>query len=216
MVEQMKATVVQMLKGIERYNPENLQTLEHYVKVQAAENAYDLEANLTVLKLYQFTPSKYRESIAELIMLKALTNLPHSDFVLCKCLLSPETLGTDRMMRIQDLAENLERCNFVDFWMLLENLRSLVNPIVGFDDSIRKFICHVIGITYQTVDKRQLQRLLGNISEGDLKSWMQKYGWKLQDDNTTVFISVQDTIKSKNITEKIEFENVAPLMAKSF
>ena len=68
------------------------------------------------------------------------------------------------MMRIQDLAENLERCNFVDFWMLLENLRSLVNPIVGFDDSIRKFICHVIGITYQTVDKRQLQRLLGNIS----------------------------------------------------
>lgn len=34
-----------------RYNPENLATLECYVETQARENAYDLEANLAVLKL---------------------------------------------------------------------------------------------------------------------------------------------------------------------
>lgn len=34
-----------------RYNPENLATLERYVETQAKENAYDLEANLAVLKL---------------------------------------------------------------------------------------------------------------------------------------------------------------------
>lgn len=34
-----------------RYNPENLATLERYVETQARENAYDLEANLAVLKL---------------------------------------------------------------------------------------------------------------------------------------------------------------------
>ena len=34
-----------------RYNPENLETLESYVGVQASQNTYDLEANLAVLKL---------------------------------------------------------------------------------------------------------------------------------------------------------------------
>ena len=34
-----------------RYNPENLDTLESYVGVQASQNTYDLEANLAVLKL---------------------------------------------------------------------------------------------------------------------------------------------------------------------
>lgn len=36
---------------LHRYNPENLVTLEQYVDTQARENAYDLEANLAVLKL---------------------------------------------------------------------------------------------------------------------------------------------------------------------
>lgn len=71
-----------------RYNPENLQTLESYVDYQSRENTYDLEANLAVLKLYQFNPHRYNSNITCQILLKALTNFPHTDFVLCKCLLS--------------------------------------------------------------------------------------------------------------------------------
>lgn len=71
-----------------RYNPENLQTLESYVEYQSRENTYDLEANLAVLKLYQFNPQRYNSSVTCQILLKALTNFPHTDFVLCKCLLS--------------------------------------------------------------------------------------------------------------------------------
>lgn len=71
-----------------RYNPDNLGTLERYVEIQARENAYDLEANLAVLKLYQFNPRMFNIDITQLILLKALTNFPHSDFILCKCLLN--------------------------------------------------------------------------------------------------------------------------------
>lgn len=46
MFEQMTANVDTLLKGIGRYNPENLATLERYVEAQAKDNAYDLEANL--------------------------------------------------------------------------------------------------------------------------------------------------------------------------
>ncbi|NWI47668.1 EIF3K factor, partial [Picathartes gymnocephalus] len=70
-----------------RYNPENLATLERYVETQAKENAYDLEANLAVLKLYQFNPAFFQTGVTAQILLKALTNLPHTDFTLCKCMI---------------------------------------------------------------------------------------------------------------------------------
>jgi translation initiation factor 3 subunit K len=60
------------------------------VDYQSRENTYDLEANLAVLKLYQFNPQRYNSNITCQILLKALTNFPHTDFMLCKCLLSEE------------------------------------------------------------------------------------------------------------------------------
>ena len=56
-MEGMRAEIKTMLQGIERYNPENIKTLEHYVDLQAREKGYDLEADLALLKLYQFNPS---------------------------------------------------------------------------------------------------------------------------------------------------------------
>lgn len=75
-----------------RYNPQHLSTLEHYVEVQSQENTYDLEANLAVLKIYQFHHD-YNLDITVKIMLKAITNFPHSDFVLCKCLLNEKLVS---------------------------------------------------------------------------------------------------------------------------
>nr|XP_054327641.1 eukaryotic translation initiation factor 3 subunit K-like [Pongo pygmaeus] len=87
MFEQMRANMGKLLKGIDRYNPENLAILERYVETQAKENAYDLEANLAVLKLYQFNPAFFQTTVTAQILLKALTNLPHTDFTLCKCMI---------------------------------------------------------------------------------------------------------------------------------
>ena len=54
------------------------------METQAKENAYDLEANLAVLKLY---PAFLQTTVTAQILLKALTNLPHTDFTLCKCMI---------------------------------------------------------------------------------------------------------------------------------
>merc|ERR1719419_342846 len=86
-IEQMRANVGKLLRGIDRYNPENLATLERYVEMQARENSYDLEANLAVLKLYQFNPAYFQTQVTSQVLLKALTNLPHTDFTLCKCMI---------------------------------------------------------------------------------------------------------------------------------
>lgn len=48
-------------------------------------------------------------------------------------------------------------------------------------------------------------------SDVTLKHWVKKYGWR--DEGNLIFIASQDeNIKTKNITEKIEFEHLAPLM----
>lgn len=50
-------------------------------------------------------------------------------------------------------------------------------------------------------------------SEQTLRYWVQKYGWKEMSDGM-IFIANQDeNIKTKNITEKIDFDSVAGIMA---
>jgi len=209
----MRQNIAGMLKGIERYNPENLATLEKYVEIQARENAYDLEANLAVLKLYQLNPLRFNVDITCQILLKALTNLPHTDFVLCKCLLSEKIMQEDSINQIIFLGDILEQCDFQIFWDRIFNMGDLCNRIIGFEDSIRKFVCHVVGITFQTIDRPLLAQLLGSVDDSTLKHWVKKYGWK-EESKSVIFIANQDeNIKTKNITEKIDFENVAGLMA---
>ena len=60
---------------------------------------YDLEANLALLKLYLFNPTYNNLTVVVQILLKSLTNLPHTDFVLCKCLLSQEVLEEPQVTR---------------------------------------------------------------------------------------------------------------------
>ncbi|XP_045602587.1 eukaryotic translation initiation factor 3 subunit K [Procambarus clarkii] len=216
MVEQaeaMRATVASMLRGIERYNPENISTLERYVELQARENTYDLEANLALLKLYQFNPGKYQNTVACTILMKALTNLPHTDFVLCKCLLGQEQMDDIIIKRIMYLHDLLEMCQFNMYWKMNATYSELITDIKDFHDSIRKYICHVITITYQHIEKNVLAQLLGGIDEVALQHWMTKYGWKETDDGYVFIANQEETVKTKNITEKIEFDSVAGIMA---
>uniref|UniRef100_A0A069DPL7 Eukaryotic translation initiation factor 3 subunit K n=2 Tax=Panstrongylus TaxID=65342 RepID=A0A069DPL7_9HEMI len=212
MAEVMRQTVASMLQGIDRYNPDNLSTLERYVEIQSQENAYDLEANLAVLKLYQFNQN-YNKDITCQILLKALTNFPHTDFILCKCLLNQTLCEESPIKEIITLADCLECCDFEHFWKEVNEMQELCARIIGFQDSIRKFVCHVVGITFQTIQRSLLSQLLGGVDDHTLKHWVQKYGWK-EIANNMIFIANQDeNIKTKNITEKIDFDSVAGIMA---
>lgn len=221
----IKASLENMLKGIERYNPDNIITLEQYVQMQAKENGYDLEANLALLKLYQFNPQQLNVAYVEMVLLKALTNLPHSDFSLCKSLLTIDVLEKyPTIKQITYLADLLETCMFKEFWAKLRNpgIPERVRPIAGFEDSVRKFVCHVVGITYQRIQEETLCQLLGlvdkkgSVDESSVNHWISKNGWKpATADSAYVLISssMEDSIKTKKITEKIDLESVAGIMA---
>ena len=109
----IKSALTDMLKGIERYNPDNIATLERYVDVQAKEIGYDLEANLALLKLYQFNHGLQNISYVGKILLKAITNLPHSDYIVCKSLLSQEVLDDPNIKSIQVINQDLKSLNIL-------------------------------------------------------------------------------------------------------
>uniref|UniRef100_UPI00358FC044 eukaryotic translation initiation factor 3 subunit K n=1 Tax=Myxine glutinosa TaxID=7769 RepID=UPI00358FC044 len=214
--QEMRATVAELLRGIDRYNPENLMTLERYVEIQAHENAYDLEANLAVLKLYQFNPQHFQTSVTAQILLKALTNLPHTDFTLCKCLIDKSRQMADKQLgKILYLGDLLETCRFETFWRELAKTPELVVGIAGFEDSIRKFVCHVVGITYQHIESHLLCEIMGGITDNQLVLWMNKMCWSEPEPGKIFICNQEENVKPKNIVEKIDFESVASIMTPS-
>merc|ERR1712156_981386 len=188
-MEQIRGALATKLQGIERYNPENITLLESYVDAQVRENGYDLEANLALLKLYQFNSGLFNANAVFMIMVKALTNLPHTDFDLCK---------------------------FKQFWERVkqEGCKEITDPIVGFEDSVRKFVCHTISITYQRIPEETLYELLGLSNEPEVEKWISRNNWKSDAQAGYVLVCSQDeSIKTKKITEKIDLESVAQIMA---
>ncbi|NWV18920.1 EIF3K factor, partial [Origma solitaria] len=218
--EQMRANVGKLLRGIDRYNPENLATLERYVETQAKENAYDLEANLAVLKLYQFNPAFFQTGVTAQILLKALTNLPHTDFTLCKCMIDqahvfplsffpefsldrPKMQQEERPIRqILYLGGLREPCHFQSFWQALDENMELLEGITGFEDSVRKCEGDFGGLGGGLAPPT-----LPCPPESQLRVWMSKYGWTEPEPGRILISNQEENIKPKNIVEKIDFDS---------
>lgn len=214
MAELTKEDIANKLKGIERYNPLHIDILTEYLDAQCKNNQYDLEANSAILKLYQFNPNLFKSEIVEKILLKALTNLPHPDFILCELLIDSTKLTEGGIQDIINMHQRLELCQFKAFWSELADQESLFNVIVGFKESIRNFVCHVIGITYQNIRSSLLKDLLGLANdEEEFNNWLKKKEWKLNNDGYVTVANQEDKIKTINITEKIELEQVANILA---
>ncbi|RWS27168.1 phospholipid-transporting ATPase IIB-like protein [Leptotrombidium deliense] len=189
-----------------RYNPNNLAYLENYVLSQVKENEYDLEANLAVLKLYQFNPNTFKTNIAVNILVKALTSMPNADFILCKCLIDPSYLESDeKIKKIAHIHKLLETCQFKEFWDEVQSNVAIFDSVNGFYDAIRKYICYVVSITYQRIERSSLREMF-DLNDDKLNEWMQNYGWKAVDNDLVFVANQEEMIKTKNITEKIDFE----------
>lgn len=213
-IELTKENIADQLRGIERYNPEHKDLLTDYLDLQCKNNQYDLEANLTLLKLYQFSPHEFKAAVVERILLKALTNLPHPDFILCELLIDSSKPDLGNIEAITTMHRRLELSQFKDFWAELANQKELYSEIAGFEESVRKYICHVVGIAYQKIRVGLLKDILGvNSNQQEYDNLLKKNNWKPDDDGFVKIENQEDIIKTINITEKIELEQVTNILA---
>lgn len=58
-----------------------------YMMKCSCQNSLYVRLNLSGVCRYQFNPAYFQTQVTSQILLKALTNLPHTDFTLCKCMI---------------------------------------------------------------------------------------------------------------------------------
>ncbi|CAI2353438.1 unnamed protein product [Caenorhabditis sp. 36 PRJEB53466] len=228
--ERLQSELHEAIEGVNRYNPENVSDLAACVQAMVTENKYDKDIVLTILKLYQLNPEKYDEIVVRQVLLKTLMVLPSSDFALAKCLIDTNRLGSSELRRIFDLGAVLESCNFAVFWRLVkgtykpttsvseqfkfpQEIAKMIKPMVGFEEAIKQYVCRVINVTFQNIEKPLLSRLLGGASDNEVNALAKKFGWEAKENGKVFFVANHDaTIKTRNIDEKIQFGHVADLL----
>lgn len=227
--------IAEINNGIERYNPNHINQLFRYLEYQIRENKYDKEANLSLLKLIQLSLEtddvetayvylyqdhnvnitevqqnydsvwKIYSNIVFKLLIKAMMQMPRSHFTLMKSMINiehhqHELIGWSFLM--YDL---LDCCHFEKFWKEISAVPDRVNEFVGFEESVRRYICYAISKTFQNVPLSLAQKYLGLSDVKDIQSWCEKMNWKIQDGQIYCG-NLESNIKTKKITETLSMQ----------
>ena len=182
-----------------RYDSSILPQLEAHVEAQCSGQSYDLEPNLATLKLYQFQPETLKVPTVAKILVKALMNLPETDFLACTYLIPERVLDEDPIKTIVAVAGLLERCSFREVWDALAPLRKeVLDATPGFDAAVRGFVLKTFEITYQSVPTAHLRASLG-FGEGDAAfgALVKARGWTIDGDIVKIALNDDNTAKPK-------------------
>lgn len=191
-----------------RYDPNSLPRLEQFVDCQVEQQFNDSEANLAVLKLYQFYPQKYNPSVVSKILIKALMNLPSTDF-LCALYLIPERRQIDEPIPvISRLATMLETGRFTQFWAESGACADLLASVPGSLDSIREFMLSVVARTYHTIDVSVLAEVI-NLNEERAVQMVTAKGWTVAKSVVTCPHTGENQRRPHATDEQLSFRQVA-------
>ncbi|KAI6174925.1 Eukaryotic translation initiation factor 3 subunit K [Aphelenchoides bicaudatus] len=227
--DKLKAELEETIKGVNRYNPNHIPKLQECITAMIRENNYSKDVLLTTLKLYQLNPKDYNEEFTRDVLLKTMMVFPRNDYALAKYLIDGNRASSPELQRVMDIGALLESCNFSVFWRLIRNeyvptdgqdekfknpdeVQRLLKPINGFEDAVRHYACRVITATFQTIEADQLIRLLGGISEAECRGYANLYKWEKRNDSTYFIKNHEATIKSRNVEERLKFEQCAEVL----
>ncbi|PWA75868.1 eukaryotic translation initiation factor 3 subunit K [Artemisia annua] len=165
---------VEQLVSVNPYNPDILPDLENYVNEQVSSESYSLDANLCLLRLYQFEPERMSTQIVARILIKALMAMPAPDFSLCLFLI-PERVQMDEQFKTLILLSHyLETAKFRQFWDEAAKARHILDLVPGFEQAIRNYAIHVLSLTYQKLPPSVLAEAI-NLEGPSLDKFLEHY-----------------------------------------
>ncbi|KAI8067894.1 armadillo-type protein [Gongronella butleri] len=206
-------SIQKLIDGVERYNPENLAVLEGYLADQCKNGTYDLMANLAILKLYQFNPTKAKDDVVCNILAKSLTAIPAPDFNLCLYLLSERSAGVEKLTTLQQL---LEQANYVKFWATYNeaSYKQLTSQVVGFEDAIRQLIARVITMSHQSIATSVVQSYLALTGDA-FATFSKQQQWTQQGDVVVIPVNKDNEAKAIVVRENIKFDQLTKVIGYS-
>lgn len=177
---------VQELVAVNPYNPDILPDLENYVNEQVASQTYNLDANLCLLRLYQFEPERTSTQIVARILIKALMAMPAPDFSLCLFLIPERVQMEEQFKTLIVLSHYLETARFRQFWDEAAKSRHIVEVVPGFEQAVQAYAVHVLSLTYQKVPRSILAEAI-NIEGPSLDKFIEHHvtnsGWAVEKTN---------------------------------
>ena len=201
------------------YNVDNLIILQPYVDSQLSSQTYDRDANLAILKLYQFNPGFAQPEYIVKILVKALTALPNPDFSLCLCLLIQETLSHPSVKKLSTLQHELETCQWSSVWKAVSKGGSTFKEIetcFGFHEQLRKSIARVVALTFESLELKRLEIYLGfQGAKPQLLSWIKTQGWTLNEKDQMVQLPSHPPPPRQAAFEGIQFEQLTKIIGYS-
>ncbi|KAJ3008148.1 UNVERIFIED_CONTAM: Eukaryotic translation initiation factor 3 subunit K [Siphonaria sp. JEL0065] len=222
-----------IVDSVDRYNQANLPVLEQYVIDQMKSNEVDSQANLAVLKLYQFNPALSNIATVSAILTLALASLPDPDFNLSLCLLSPETSQSKHVAQIIELQQLLETCRFKQFWSQLEafklpsydakdlknggSAKKVVELFPQFATRIRSYVTSTLAITYQQISLAQFKESV-HLDKKELTEWINQSGCTINQDDATLVdfpLTSENLPKPALVKENIRFEQLTKIIGVS-
>ncbi|CAN6470007.1 unnamed protein product [Victoria cruziana] len=181
--QQQPSYTVEQLIAVNPYNPEILPDLESYVHEQVSSQTYNLDANLCLLRLYQFEPERMSIQIVALILVKALMAMPAPDFSLCLFLIPERVQMEEQFKTLIVMSHYLETARFRQFWDEAAKNRSTVEVVPGFEQAIQAYAIHVLSLTHRKVPRPVLAEAI-NIEGLSLDKFLEHQvansGWVLE------------------------------------
>ncbi|KAH6779187.1 eukaryotic translation initiation factor 3K [Perilla frutescens var. hirtella] len=174
---------VEQLVAVNPYNPDILPDLENYVNEQVSSQTYSLNANLCLLRLYQFEPERMSTQIVARILIKALMAMPAPDFSLCLFLIPERVQMEEQFKTLIVLSHYLETARFRQFWDEAAKSRHILEVVPGFEQAVQAYAIHVLSITYQKVSRSVLAEAI-NIEGLALDKFIEHHvtnsGWAIE------------------------------------
>ncbi|KAG6428531.1 hypothetical protein SASPL_112783 [Salvia splendens] len=231
---------VQQLVSVNPYNPDILPDLENYVNEQVSSQTYSSNANLCLLRLYQFEPERMSTQIVARILIKALMAMPAPDFSLCLFLIPERVMRTEWVlvlwkgwgmtigMQMEDqfktlivLSHYLETARFRQFWDEAAKSRHILEVVPGFEQAIQAYAIHVLSIAYQKVPRSVLAEAInieGLVLDKFIEHHITNSGWAIEKNQNKGQLIIfphnefNDPELKKSAADGIPLENITRIL----
>ncbi|CAF1711651.1 unnamed protein product [Brassica oleracea var. botrytis] len=213
--EQSSYTVEQLV-AVNPFNPEILPDLENYVNEQVTSQTYSLDANLCLLRLYQFEPERMNTHVVARILIKALMAMPAPDFSLCLFLIPERVQMEEQFKSLIVLSHYLETGRFQQFWdEAAKNRHILIETVPGFEQAIQAYATHLLSLSYQKVPRSVLAEAV-NMDGASLDKFIEHQvtnsGWIVVKEDGSIVLPQNEFNHpelKKNTGENVPLEHIA-------
>lgn len=237
--------VATILESLDRFNAEKIPLLQSYVRAQCKSGEFDIEANLALLKLYQFNPQTSDEETILSILAMGLVRFYSSDFTLSLHLLPCTSLGnvfdmstifpgaakpegtsstpsdnlSEVVERLSKLHSLLDSARYAEFWEVYDaddDNADFVCSVEDFEDKLRASIARSVSFAATSVSVPVLQGW-ANLSGNKFSEWVTKtLGWEIKGDSVIIPANNSNTPKTVFTNESVHFEQLSKLIKRGF